>query len=490
MPDTINNVILYRRNSSETSGVIKICVYDKTTKKQTYISLKESVLVKDFDAKLQRVKRSHKKFEDINFKIEQKLEELDKSNNDIELSRKKEITFIEYSTMFIDQKEVYSTQKKYITITRTFVEFLNSRKMNDIFLSQIDFRLIELFHSYLIKKQSIKSQNTKYKYLALLKAIINSAIEKNYVNYLRDPFLGITIKRLDGKKVWLDKNEIISLLKLEIDSNSNIKLYTSHLIAQFQFFSQGTRISDALILKLKDVKNNSIEFQMNKTKKNMKIIINEQLKTIIIKAIDLYDFDKTKYDEFRSNTLKYILQLEHQFLTYRLNPNDNNIQNEIIEQKEKLANEFNLLIKEAIKQLPKNSFIFNHFLKVADFVDENTIFSKFQTNQISSKTAIYNKLLKNIGKLAEIETPLTSHIFRHSFANMALTLSDDIYSISKTLGHSSLKQTEEYLRDFDLDKVNKLNEDISHSFNRFVVGKNPKVSFDDFVELTKATNDI
>jgi integrase len=185
-----------------------------------------------------------------------------------------------------------------------------------------------------------------------------------------------------------------------------------------------------------------------------------------------------------------LLQLEHLFLNFRLNPNDTEIQNTIIEQKEKLANEFNLLIKEAIKNLPKNTFIFNHFLKVADYVNENTIFSKFQTNQISSKTAIYNKLLKKIGKLAEIETPLTSHIYRHSFANMALSLSDDIYSISKSLGHSSLKQTEEYLRDFDFDKVNKLNEDISHSLNRFVVGKNPNVSFNDFVELTKATNDI
>ncbi len=62
-----------------------------------------------------------------------------------------------------------------------------------------------------------------------------------------------------------------------------------------------------------------------------------------------------------------------------------------------------------------------------------------------------NKYLKKIAALAEIEKPLTTHIARHSFSDIARKKKASIYDISKLLGHSSIKVTEIYLASLDLD---------------------------------------
>jgi site-specific recombinase XerD len=78
-------------------------------------------------------------------------------------------------------------------------------------------------------------------------------------------------------------------------------------------------------------------------------------------------------------------------------------------------------------------------------------------SQISSKTALINKYLKKIAALAEIEIPLTTHIARHSFADIARKQGTDLYDISKMLGHSSLKMTETYLASLDTES-----QDLAH----------------------------
>ena len=74
---------------------------------------------------------------------------------------------------------------------------------------------------------------------------------------------------------------------------------------------------------------------------------------------------------------------------------------------------------------------------------------------ISSRNVIVNKRLKKLARKAEIETKLTFHISRHSFTQYALKNGMDIYSISKALGHKSLKTTEQYINSFDEDLLDK-----------------------------------
>ena len=55
-------------------------------------------------------------------------------------------------------------------------------------------------------------------------------------------------------------------------------------------------------------------------------------------------------------------------------------------------------------------------------------------------------------KQAGIKKDITFHCFRHSFATLQLTLGVDIYTVSKLLGHKSLKMTQIYARIIDKKK--------------------------------------
>jgi site-specific recombinase XerD len=70
-------------------------------------------------------------------------------------------------------------------------------------------------------------------------------------------------------------------------------------------------------------------------------------------------------------------------------------------------------------------------------------------NLISSQNAMININLKAIQDIAEIDTKMTFHLSRHSFADILRTKEISIYDISKLLGHSDIKITERYLKGFD-----------------------------------------
>ena len=135
--------------------------------------------------------------------------------------------------------------------------------------------------------------------------------------------------------------------------------------------------------------------------------------------------------------------------------------------KRNLNSLFIKLIKKA-KKFIKNEFIFIGYLNSEDFINFKSLdrLNAFQFNQISSKVAMYNKRLKTIQRDAQIDKTLTSHILRHTFANLALSQKNaDIYAISQALAHSSVRETEIYLRNFNSKKVENLMYKISSSFS-------------------------
>jgi site-specific recombinase XerD len=81
-------------------------------------------------------------------------------------------------------------------------------------------------------------------------------------------------------------------------------------------------------------------------------------------------------------------------------------------------------------------------------------------DQIGAKTSLINKYLKEIATAAEIDSRVTSHTARHSFADIARTKVENLYNLSKTLGHSSLNVTENYLASFDEKAVDDTMDEI------------------------------
>ncbi|MCL6217010.1 site-specific integrase [Zunongwangia pacifica] len=83
-----------------------------------------------------------------------------------------------------------------------------------------------------------------------------------------------------------------------------------------------------------------------------------------------------------------------------------------------------------------------------------------QLNDRKRKTlSKFNKDLKELASLAEIDKPLTSYVARHSFANCLKQKGAGTDIISESLGHQDIKTTKAYLKELDtavLDEASEL----------------------------------
>lgn len=69
--------------------------------------------------------------------------------------------------------------------------------------------------------------------------------------------------------------------------------------------------------------------------------------------------------------------------------------------------------------------------------------------QYRSKGCYYNRLLKVLGKRANIEIPLSFYVARHTWASLAFRQKVDLGVISKAMGHTSLKTTLIYIKSIE-----------------------------------------
>lgn len=79
----------------------------------------------------------------------------------------------------------------------------------------------------------------------------------------------------------------------------------------------------------------------------------------------------------------------------------------------------------------------------------------FYKLQITSTTV--EVLLEEWMKEAGIQKYTTYHCSRHTAATLLSTLGADLYTVSKILGHSSIKMTEVYAKIVDKKKVETVN---------------------------------
>jgi len=126
--------------------------------------------------------------------------------------------------------------------------------------------------------------------------------------------------------------------------------------------------------------------------------------------------------------------------------------------------------KRSLKLLPQALNILKIYQK-KESENEDFIFPFLRNNinrvnklyfkkQLEAKAALINKCLKIIGEKAEIPKKLSSHISRHSFADIARKKGTSLLDIQKLLGHSDSKTTEIYLDSFDIESQDEAHEAI------------------------------
>jgi integrase len=121
----------------------------------------------------------------------------------------------------------------------------------------------------------------------------------------------------------------------------------------------------------------------------------------------------------------------------------------------KLPDKSMSIFKKYSKRKDKECYLFNY---ISNNIDDSN--PELLDKSIAKSTVLYNNNLKKIAIKLNWKVKMSSHVARHTFATRALAMGMEVYTVSKILGHQSVKQTEVYLRimnqtlDNAMDKFN------------------------------------
>jgi integrase/recombinase XerD len=212
-----------------------------------------------------------------------------------------------------------------------------------------------------------------------LRALFNSAINRELVKQNIYPFRAYKISKLKGKgiKKALTFDDVQRIINLDLSNQS--KLVNARNYFTFSFYTRGMNFADMLKLKWEDAVDGQIYYTRAKTKTNFRIKILPPVQNIL-------DYYKEK--------------------------------------------EYN------------TSYVFPILLR-----DEMT---PVQIENRKKKTLQqYNKDLKEIASLCEINKTVSSYVARHSYANCLKQKGVATDIISESMGHQNVAVTQAYLKELD-----------------------------------------
>lgn len=121
----------------------------------------------------------------------------------------------------------------------------------------------------------------------------------------------------------------------------------------------------------------------------------------------------------------------------------------------------------SIKMLPEVKNILESYRSNVQNLLLNILTEKEYSNKsrlpkcINQKRKNLNKWLRKVGVALKIKEPLTTYVFRYSFANICRELGYSKDLISQSLGHSyGLRVTDAYLNDYDLRVIDEMNKHV------------------------------
>lgn len=517
------NIVFIKQGKKETNGTITIRTIENRQIKKKSLSIKISQFEFDkyFNVEKQRF-RQNKLFplsEKYNIIIEENLKELRTHGNEIDNIPSDKKSFIKFWEHCITNFSNHGTKIKHDTILRKLKKYIVSKNKPDLLFKEITSSFLKEFRHHLttVSTPKILSENSVIHYLKVMKSIVNQSAVEDYYTYVKSPFDGLKFSAEKKLKAVLTEEEINRLFTTPIKDK---KIKETKDMFLFQIFSNGMRVSDLFLCRWNNIINDRLKYTMFKTgteisiplNLNLSIILSNYLDTpikyesVVKKAtISFQDEDSNFYD-IGLNKLNRLIEyiqtplLSHPYMKksyytqnkeldknmgktvlykgYDIEVTDLRIKN-YIDLRENLIsqieNEFILQVSKAIKKEKEKrgtDFVFPVLSnELFETITKENDFSKIsieQYNSIKHHTIVYNRKLKKMQQLCEIETNITSHVSRHSYTNLLLRLDNvNLYDISQSLGHSSIKITENYLRSgFNIEKMDYLNNSISKKYGK------------------------
>ena len=290
--------------------------------------------------------------------------------------------------------------KQFRDLTHKLEAFRKSRRMSDILFVDLTAPFLDKFEKFLQRlpnqreKDKVLNKNTVLNNMKRFRTLTRKAVRLGFLSADKDPFLNYEFHWLPTTKDKLEVDEIDRVIKLDLEDGS-MQWHTRNCFL-FSFYCAGIRVGDLLQLRWRNVEGGRLTYQMGKNHKMRDLILIPQAKAIL----GDYDTEDKKRDD-------YIFPLLDNAKGYA----------------------------KAVTQDEKDTMSVE--LKTALF------------NDISAKTAVLNKHLKELAEMAGIEKHMSFHVSRHSFAKLAKDKGTNSGVVQGLLAHSSLKTTEGYMGQFD-----------------------------------------
>jgi len=281
METNINfGIVFNRKNKLNAKNEAFIFIRANKNGKSIYFNSNIKINAKDWNDKKNEIRNSNPKYISLNVEVQRFKTELQNfavdliaKNKTVDLSKFKELfeskaqnvnllKFIE-NEINTDNKLEFST----LVQNRIVLKDLKNFK-SEIFFSELNYDLIAGFENYLIDNLK-NSINTRAKKLNILKKFVHLAVNKELIEYTRNPFLKFKIEKKETDRLKsFNTNELEQILSFEMPLNHKFRaVFDAFLCAVYS----GLRISDLIDLRQNnikfDIKNGySIEKEMIKTK--------------------------------------------------------------------------------------------------------------------------------------------------------------------------------------------------------------------------------
>ena len=310
-------------------------------------------------------------------------------------------TFKKFESQFFEQK--IETESLKSVFERTMEDLLKNNRISTAINYRCSFRCLESFKSNLqfedVTKDFLeqferwflakgKSITTVGIYLRSLRVIMNIGKENGIITEQAYPFGKRKYAIPTGKNIKkaLNIDQIRKIFDYPVQPGSSLERAKDFWI--LSYLCNGMNITDIAHLRWKNVDENIINFEREKTKHSR-----------------------------RSNPIKIII----------------------------LRNEYtNMLLKKwaTIKQSDSNNFLF----KIIEEADSIIIRRK----KIAQFLQTTNLWMKGMGKELNFDLDLTTYVARHSFATILIKSGAPIEFASQSLGHTTITTTQKYFAGFDV----------------------------------------
>lgn len=426
--------IVLRKNKQRKDGKMPLALRITQNRVRRFKFLGQYILEKDWDADMQRARKSHPNSVRLNNLLLKELKEandviLEADTNNKAISSteiKKKVSRKGSHTSFFHvaaervkdkyDQGTFSVAKSELSILYNIEEFLNLNRSQDtqivieaikerrkerirkglksqtviidgvkafkqkrtLYFTDIDSAFIKRYKSFcaVYLKQKTRTITNQ---LIFIRTLFNLAIKEGIIDRKYYPFAGdkekITIT--SGNKIGLTKEEVERIEALECQPHTPI--WHTRNVWLFAFYFAGIRISDVLEMKWSDFKDDRLFYQMNKNEKPVSLKIPDKAKAIIA--------------HYRTKAQK------------------------------------------------RSDYIFP-YLKKANPRSKRDIYIKRR-----NATKLLNKYLKRIALACDIDKNLSNHIARHSFGNIAGDAINPLM-LQKLYRHSDLKTTINYQANF------------------------------------------